>query len=66
MKPVMNAVESIKNQDLEYDVAYSGVKEIDDCLSSIDEMRNALKDSLERQWKTEQEKTEKCLHWHMT
>lgn len=56
MKPVMNAVESIKNQDLEYDVAYSGVKEIDDCLSSIDEMRNALKDSLERQWKTEQEK----------
>ena len=32
------------------------MKEIDDCLSSIDEMRNALKDSLERQWKTEQEK----------
>ena len=52
----MNAVERIKNQDLEYEVSYSGVKEIDDCLSSIDEMRNALKDSLERQWKTEQEK----------
>ena len=56
MKPVMNAVERIKNQDLEYEVSYSGVKEIDDCLSSIDEMRNALKASLERQWKTEQEK----------
>ncbi len=56
MKPVMNAVECIKNQDLEYEVSYSGVKEFDDCLSSIDEMRNALKDSLERQWKTEQEK----------
>ena len=56
MKPVMNAVERIKNQDLEYEVSYSRVKEIDDCLSSIDEMRNALKDSLERQWKTEQEK----------
>ncbi len=56
MKPVMNAVERIKNQDLEYEVIYSGVQEIDDCLSSIDEMRNALKDSLERQWKTEQEK----------
>ena len=56
MKPVMNAVERIKKQDLEYKVSYSGVKEIDDCLSSIDEMRNALKDSLERQWKTEQEK----------
>ena len=56
MQPVKNAVERIKNQDLEYEVSYSGVKEIDDCLSSIDEMRNALKDSLERQWKTEQEK----------
>lgn len=56
MKPVMNAVERIKKQDLEYEASYSGVKEIDDCLSSIDEMRNALKDSLERQWKTEQEK----------
>lgn len=56
MKPVMNAVERIKKQDLEYDVSYSGVKEIDDCLSSIDEMRYALKDSLKHQWKTEQEK----------
>ena len=56
MKPVMIAVERIKNQDLEYDVASSGVKEIDDCLSSIEEMRNALKDSLERQWMSEQEK----------
>lgn len=32
------------------------MKEIDDCLSSIDEMRNALKDSLEKQWRAEQEK----------
>ncbi|MGN1168228.1 MAG: sensor histidine kinase [Lachnospiraceae bacterium] len=56
MKPVMDAVERIKNQDLEYEVSYSGVKEIDDCLLSIEEMRNALKDSLKRQWKTEQEK----------
>lgn len=56
MKPVMNAVERIKNKNLEYEVSYCGVKEIDDCLSSIDEMRIALKDSLERQWKTEQEK----------
>lgn len=56
MKPVMDAADNIKNQDLEYEVSYSGVKEIDDCLSSIDEMRNTLKDSLEQQWKTEQEK----------
>lgn len=56
MQPVMKAVERIKNQDLEYGVSYCGVKEIDDCLSSIDEMRIALKDSLERQWQTEQDK----------
>lgn len=56
MQPVMQAAERIKNQDLEYEVSYSGIKELDDCLSSIDEMRIALKDSLERQWKTEQDK----------
>lgn len=56
MQPVMNAVENIKNQNLEYEVSYSGIKELDDCLSSIDDMRIALKDSLEQQWKTEQDK----------
>ena len=52
----MKAVEKIKNQDLEYEVSYSGIKELDDCLSSIDDMRIALKHSLEQQWKTEQDK----------
>lgn len=56
MQPLMDAVDRIKQQDLEYEVSYCGVKEIDDCLLSIDEMRNALKDSLERQWNVEQEK----------
>lgn len=56
MQPVMKAVKRIGDQDLEYEVSYSGIKEFDDCLSSIDEMRIALKDSLERQWKTEQDK----------
>ena len=56
MQPVMKAVEKIKNQDLGYEVSYSGIKELDDCLSSIDDMRIALKGSLEQQWKTEQNK----------
>lgn len=56
MQPVMQAVERIRDQDLEYETVYSGIKEFDDCLASIDEMRIALKDSLERQWKTEQDK----------
>ncbi len=55
--PVMDAVEKIKSQDLEFDITYSGIKEIDDCLSSIDDMKNELKLSLEKQWNTEHEKT---------
>lgn len=55
--PVMDAVEKIKTQDLEFDITYSGVKEIDDCLSSIDDMKNELRVSLEKQWNTEHEKT---------
>ena len=31
-------------------------KKFDDCLSAIDDMRDALRESLEKQWKTEQEK----------
>lgn len=56
LAPVMEAVEKIKEQDLEYQVTYSGIKEFDDCLSSIDDMRIALKTSLEQLWKTEQDK----------
>lgn len=56
MQPVLNAIEQIKNQNLEYESPYSGIKEFDDCLSAIDDMRHALKESLEQQWKTEQEK----------
>lgn len=56
MLPMMNAVGRIKERDLEYEVSCCGIKEFDDCLESIDEMRIALKDSLEQQWKTEQDK----------
>lgn len=61
MQPVIKAVENIKNQNLEYEVSYSGIKELDDCLSSIDDMRIALKVSLEQQWKSEQDK-----NWQMS
>ena len=41
MTPLLNSIDKIKNQDLEYEVSYSGVKEIDDCISSIDDMKTA-------------------------
>ena len=46
----------MKNQNLEYETSGSGIKEFDDCLSAINDMRDALRESLEKQWKTEQEK----------
>ena len=56
MQPLLNAIDKTKNQDLEYKVSYCGIKELDDCISSIDDMRSALKTSLEQQWKMEQDK----------
>ena len=56
MLPVMDAVEKIKLQDLNYETTFAGVKEIDECLTSIDGLRSELKTSLETQWKAEQEK----------
>lgn len=56
MQPLLKAIEKTKDQDLEYEVSYSGIKELDDCISSIDDMRSALKTSLEQQWKMEQDK----------
>ncbi|MBR6402486.1 MAG: HAMP domain-containing histidine kinase [Eubacterium sp.] len=57
MLPVMDAVDKIRQQDLDYETTFAGVKEIDDCLTSIDDLRSELKTSLESQWKAEQEKT---------
>lgn len=56
MQPLLKAIEKTKDQDLEYEVSYSGIKELDDCILSIDDMRRALKTSLEQQWKMEQDK----------
>ena len=56
MQPVLYAIGQIKNQNLEYEAPHSGIREFDDCLSAIDDMRYALKDSLEQQWRAEQEK----------
>ena len=42
MQPVMETIEKIKEQDLEYITSCSGIREFDDCLSSLDDMRTAL------------------------
>lgn len=56
MNPLLDSIEKIKNKELEYETSYSGIEEIDDCIASMDDMRTALKTSLEMQWKMEQDK----------
>lgn len=52
--PIMEATEKIKEQDLNFDVGTSKIKEFNDILSSIFEMKTELKQSLEQQWSLEQ------------
>lgn len=52
--PLQDATKKIQNKDLEFEVQYSGILEIDETLSSIDRMKDELKKSLETQWKIEQ------------
>lgn len=46
----------VEHQELDFEISASGIKEVDAILHSMDNMRRALKDSLERQWQIEQEK----------
>lgn len=52
--PLQNATEKIQNKDLEFVIQYSGIKEIDAALRSLDSMKTELKQALEKQWKSEQ------------
>ena len=52
--PLQTATEKIENKDLEFEVQYSGIQEIDVALQSLESMKTELKRSLETQWKIEQ------------
>ncbi len=58
MSSLQHATEKIQSQDLEFTVQSSGVLEIDHVLESLDQMKNALKSSLEKQWDLEQARRE--------
>lgn len=58
LAPLMEATNAIRNQDLEYRAGPSGIWEFNQVLNSMDDMRLALKESLEQQWREEQEKQE--------
>lgn len=48
----------IRNQDLDFEQEHSDLKEIEEVLASLYQMKTALKDSLEQQWDMEQLKNE--------
>lgn len=56
MTPMREALEQIGGRNLDFEIYYSGIREIDECLVALDDMRYALKTSLKKQWETEQEK----------
>ncbi len=58
MSSLQHATEKIQSQDLEFTVRSSGVLEIDHVLQSLDQMKGALKASLEKQWDLEQARRE--------
>jgi Signal transduction histidine kinase len=51
---ILEVTEKIKEQDLNFIISSSGVKEIDQVLNGMDDMRMVLKEALETQWRMEQ------------
>lgn len=58
MRPLTEAARRIEERDLDFSVERSGVREIDEVLGAMDEMRASLKGSLEAQWRSEQHRRE--------
>ena len=56
--PLVKTTEKIKQQDLDFTVDQSQIKEFNDVLNSIGDMKDQLKKSLEQQWNHEQLKRE--------
>lgn len=58
MASLQEAAHHIEAKNLDFTVVYSGVSEIDEVLSSLEQLREELKKSLEQQWNLEQMKKE--------
>lgn len=58
LRPVLDATQKIREQDLDFEVKHSGIKEFDHILLSISNMKSELSKSLEKQWRMEQMKRE--------
>ena len=53
LSPLFEATEKISQQNLDFKVDHSKIKEFDELLASFSDMKTNLKNSIEKQWKTE-------------
>ena len=56
LRPILRATEKIAEQDLDFQTSQSTIKEFNQVLSGLDHMRAALRESLMKNWKAEQDK----------
>lgn len=56
--PLKDSTERIMKQELDFEILQSNIREFNDVLKSIADMKGALKESLEIQWKAEVQKRE--------
>lgn len=54
LTPLFEATAEVAEQNLDFEVGHSKIKEFEEVLISFSDMKDNLKISLERQWKTEQ------------
>ncbi|MFF2176862.1 sensor histidine kinase [Lysinibacillus sp. NPDC058147] len=55
---LQEAIEKIQNQNLDFTISPSGIREIDEISISLEQMREALNSSLKQQWESEQARRE--------
>lgn len=58
LKPLKKSTELIISRNLDFEIVPTNIKEFNEILTSIDNMKEALKESLETQWKSDQKKKE--------
>jgi two-component system, OmpR family, lantibiotic biosynthesis sensor histidine kinase NisK/SpaK len=55
---LQEAIEKIQNQNLDFTINHSGIREIDEISISLEQMKEALNNSLKQQWESEQARRE--------
>lgn len=54
LKPLLGVVEQIQKKELDFDMNYSAIREFNQVLVALNDMKLALSQSLKKEWETEQ------------